>query len=300
VRLIITHWLNPSVRNWFRWDPTVLQDLLHFGSWIFFSTILTFFAGNLDRIVLGKLLSFKELGLYSIALTFAGVGIEISNRLSSTVLFPILSRNQDDPATLVGQSLRARGLILLAGGAMVVAFAIIAPTFFHHLYDPRYAAAGGISQWLSILVWFSIVLGSMDRVPLALGHSRALFICNLVTTASYGVAILGFWLYGLPGFILGRCSGYIIAHLVMLAWIPIRRGAMLTQTLLYTLGIAIYGGIAVYWMHWISNHVALKGEIAAAFLTAISPCAVAGFLILRRLRHNENPTTECSGVDKSG
>jgi O-antigen/teichoic acid export membrane protein len=284
VHLIISHWLNLPLVNRFRWDASAVHELKKFGSWIFVSTIVTFFAGSLDRIILGRLLTLKELGLYSIALNLARFPIEINSRLTSTVLFPVLARSQDDPVTLVKQSLRARGLILLGGGAAVISFAVLSPPFFKHFYDHRYAAAGDISQWLAIMIWVSIILTSMDRVPLALGHPKAIFICNLLTTAGYGVAVLGYYWKGLPGFILGLCSGFIAAHLVMLAWIPTQRMQMFTQSILYTLCVAIYGSGAVFWMHWISSHAEPRWEITSAILTAIAPCAVAGTLVILQLR----------------
>lgn len=95
-----------------------------------FGTIVAFLSGSLDRILMGKLLTLDELGVYSIALTFARVGVEVSNRLSHTVLFPVLAKSQHDPVTLVGQSIQARSLILLIGGAVVNGFAILSPVFF--------------------------------------------------------------------------------------------------------------------------------------------------------------------------
>lgn len=130
VRLPLSHWLNRPLKNRMDWDRDCARELLHFGKWIFFGTIVAFLSGSLDRILMGKLLTLDELGVYSIALTFARVGVEVSNRLSQTVLFPVLAKSQHDPVTLVGQSIQARSLILLIGGAVVNGFAILSPVFF--------------------------------------------------------------------------------------------------------------------------------------------------------------------------
>ena len=284
VRLPMSHFLNRPMKNQLAWDPACVGELMRFGKWIFLGTIVSFFAGSLDRILLGKLLTLQELGIYSIALTFARVGIEVSTRLSVTVLFPILSRSQDDPVTLVGQSIRARGLILLAGGALVCGLAISAPAFFRLLYDPRYATAGVVSQWLAILVWFTIVLSSMERVPLALGHPRALFVAGLVITFGYALAVPAYWAAGLPGFILGISAGSLIAHLVLLRWVPLRRDDMLRQTVLYSLVFGLYAGLSVTLLRLMAGRVEPHWEIVAAGIGTIIPCAVAGLIALRRLR----------------
>ena len=284
VQLPMSHWFNRPLRNKFHWDLAAVAELRRFGKWIFFGTIVAFLSSNLDRIILGKLLTLTELGVYGMALTFARFGTEISTRLSGTVLFPILSRSQDDPVTLVGRSLKARGLVLLAGGSLACAFAITAPLFFRYLYDHRYANAGVISQWMAILAWCSIVLSTMDRIPMALGHSRALFVSNILIVFGYGFAVLGYWIALLPGFILGLCLGQLIPHLVLMTWIPIRRGDMLLQTLLYSAIFIVYGGAGVLGMGYLAKSTTPFWEISTGLVVAAGPCIVSGVLVLKRLK----------------
>ena len=284
VQLPMSHWFNRPRHNRFRWDPEAVAELKRFGKWIFLGTIVAFLSGNLDRLILGKLISLNDLGVYGMALTFAKFGTEITTRLSGTVLFPILSRSQDDPVTLIGRSLKARGLILLAGGALACAFAITAPLFFRYCYDHRYANAGSISQWMAILVWCSILLNTMDRVPMALGHSRALFVSNLLVILGYAIAVPGYWYAGLPGFILGLSLGPLISHVALLGWIPIRRGDMLRQTILYSLIFVIYGVVGIFGMQWMTASLAPRWEIAPGLVLALIPCVVSGVVVLKSLR----------------
>lgn len=284
VRLWLSHRLNRPMRHRFEWEPDAARELIHFGLWIFLGTIVAFLAGSLDRILLGKLLSLEMLGLYSIALTFARVGIEVSQRLSHTVLFPVLSRSQDDPPRLVAQSLHARSLILTAGGVVVGAFAVGAPLFFEVLYDPRYAEAGQYARWLSLSVWASIVLSSMERVPLALGHPRALFVANLITTGAYGLAVPAFYQFGLPGFIVALACGSFIAHGVLLIWIPVRRGEMALQTLGYSLVFGAYGGLAVWAMARFASPEEKGWAILQGVLWCLPLAAAGGWICWRRLK----------------
>jgi len=284
VRLPMSWWLEPSVRNRFRWDRSALGDLLHFGVWIFLGTIVAFLANSLDRVLLGRLLTLEELGIYSIALTFSRIGIEVATRLSNTVLFPILSRSQDDPPKLVAQSLHARGLILLAGGALVCSFAVLAPLFFQWLYDPRYAAAGSIARWLAIGVWASILLSSMERVPLALGHPRASFVANLVSTGGYLLAVPAYYWWGLPGFILGNTAGTVLAHFALLPWIPVKRNQMILQTLGYTAVFALYCGGTIVLLGWFSGRADKLWETGLAVISSALCCGVAGLIALQRVR----------------
>jgi O-antigen/teichoic acid export membrane protein len=240
VRLILSHLWNPGPRDRFGWDRDCFGELFHFGKWIFLSTLVAFLAQHLDRILLGKLLSLAELGVYSIAMTFARVPIHVSSRLSSTVIFPLLARLQDDPKALVAASLRARQQVLWISGAVCLGFALAAPLFFGLLYDPRYSGAGEISQWLALYVWSHVLMVSMDRIPLALGQPKKLFQTGLLTTLAMLLALPGYWLSGLPGFILGMTLANLLAHAYLLAALPEGRAALARQGLLFSLGLLAY------------------------------------------------------------
>lgn len=284
VKLVMSHAFNRPQRDRLGWDPESARELVHFGGWIFLSTIMAFLAGSLDRLALGRLLTLTELGLYSISLNFARLGVEVATRLANTVLFPLLSRHQDDPKTLVRKSLKARALVLLAGGALASAFAIFAPTFFEHLYDHRYAEAGPISRWIAIYIWALIVLSSMERVPLALGHAKALFVSNLVVTGGYGLAVAGYHLHGLPGFILGLSCGVFLAHGVLLLWIPGGRKAMLGQTAGYSAAFGAYTLAAIALVGRFYGLYGLWADVAVSMAGAGVPCAAAALLVFLRLK----------------
>ena len=52
--LVLSHLMSDR-RNRLKWDSRVLIELIEFGKWIFASTMLTFLAGQFDRLLFGKL-----------------------------------------------------------------------------------------------------------------------------------------------------------------------------------------------------------------------------------------------------
>lgn len=284
IKTVLSHVFNRPLRDRIGWDRESAHDLMHFGSWIFLSTIFAFFAGSLDRLALGRLLTLTELGLYSISLNFARIGVEVATRLANTVLFPLLSRHQDDPKTLVRKSLKARGLVLLAGGALASAYALFAPVFFEQLYDHRYAAAGPISQWISIYIWTQIVLASIERIPLALGHAKALFASNLIITLGYGLAVPGYKLFGLEGFIVGLACAVLIAHFALLTWIPGGRVAIVAQTFGYSAAFGLYTLFGIWLTRMLTHRWGPWADVAIGTSAAAVPCLVAAGLVFLRVR----------------
>ncbi len=247
VRLVMSHLMNRDHRDGFAWEPEARRELFRFGRWVFLSTVISFLATHLDRLLLGRLLTLGELGIYSIAMTLARVAIHTSSRLSSSVIFPLLSRHQDDPPRLVDSCLRARTGVLFASGAICSGFALFAPLFFESLYDARYAAAGDISRWLALYTWTHVLLVSMDRIPLALGHPRQLFLANLITTAGMTAAVAGYRLLQLPGFIAGMAFANLLSHAFLAATLPAHRRRMGLQSAAFTGAFALYtlAGVAV-------------------------------------------------------
>jgi O-antigen/teichoic acid export membrane protein len=67
--MVGSHWLIPGYSNRFAWDRQAVGEILSFGKWMFVATAITFLNEQADRLILAKLLSFKILGVYTIAYT---------------------------------------------------------------------------------------------------------------------------------------------------------------------------------------------------------------------------------------
>lgn len=275
VRLLLSHLWNPGPRDGFGWDATARGELFRFGRWVFLSTVVTFLASHLDKLMLGRLLSMAELGVYSIGMTFARVAIHTSSRLSSLVVFPLLSRLQDDPPRLISACLRARRPVLWVSGAVCAGFALGAPLFFGVLYDSRYAEAGTISQWLALYTWSHVLISSMDRIPLALGRPRVLFTANLLTTGVMLLALPGYHALGLPGFILGMTLANVTAHVYLVTTLEQGRARMTRQTALFSLGLLCYALPMIYALSHFRGHASLWAY-SVAVLLSVAPPALLG------------------------
>lgn len=257
-RLVESYRVIPGHRNWFAWDRECASELFHFGKWIFLSTVLSFLALNMDRLSLAGVLTLSDLGVYGIAVVFSKVALDVSMRLGSTVMFPIYANLQGDPDRLMTIALKARRVVLWVGSATCICFAICAPLFFETLWDERYQSAGSTAQWLSVFVWARILLNSMDRIPVALGNSRALFNSNCIQFCGILPAAVGYWLGGLPLFILGLSLGPFVSHLVLIRSLPTRQAQMLSQTMKFTcVGLSV--GVAL-----VSLTVWLRGVTSPA------------------------------------
>ncbi|MCJ8331977.1 MAG: oligosaccharide flippase family protein [Lentisphaeria bacterium] len=284
VRLIYSHMLIKGRRDHLAWDKDAVKSLVSFGAWILASTAVTFFAMNLDRLVLGKLITLAELGIYSIAMSFARLGIHITTRLGNSVVFPLLTKRQQRPQEAMEFCLKGRRLILMAGGLACSSFAILGPLFFEMLYDPRYHAAGALTRWLAIYVWAWILVATVDRVPLAMGQPKVLFIANVLETSTLILAIAAYFYGGLAGFILGMTAAKIVALLYITTQLPAAKMQSLIQGLLYTLAYAAFACISLSTLNRIAAaDISMRCLISASFiLLLILPVVIIALPYIRR------------------
>ncbi len=91
VKMLLSHFALPGTPNRICWDRKSAQELYSFGRWIFVSTLFTFLAMQTDRLLLGRLISIDELGVYSIALGMVSIGIGVFEQFSNRILLPAMA-----------------------------------------------------------------------------------------------------------------------------------------------------------------------------------------------------------------
>lgn len=247
VKLALSHTLTPGHRDRFGWDDDAFRSMMRFGVWIFVGTVFAFLSGSADRLMLPKMHSVQELGLYGIACTLALAPLELIGRLANATVFPaIAERGRQSPASMRTAAERARRLLLVAGVAGTVGVALVAPLFIRALYPTQYQDAGWIAQLVAGAVWIALLQASIDRTLLAAGSSRSLAwaACARLVVTVPACILLDRWL-GLPGFILGVATGSLASHAVVTIALA-RHGLSLTaQDARYTAAVAALCAVGI-------------------------------------------------------
>lgn len=200
LRTLLSHYVLHGNNNYFCWNKKIVIEFLHFGKWLFLSAVITFFALNGDRVVLGGLITAEQLGFYTIAYFLATSLKDMIEKLTSNVWLPMLSqvyREEKEKITTVYYGIRQK---LDAAIYFCVGFLYVtAPLIIDILYDERYSDAGWMLQVLAItLIGSSFRLGS--TLLLSMGNPKvgtvaiALRALAIITMVPYG-----FENYGLHG-----------------------------------------------------------------------------------------------------
>jgi O-antigen/teichoic acid export membrane protein len=198
VRLVLSHTVLPGLSNRLRWDRSALAQLLHFGRWIFFSTVLSFLVGQSDRLVFGKLVPLATLGAYSIGAMIAAMPAVLLARMASSVFFPAFSRVRESGQDLGQVFGRVRRPVLLLGGWTIGGLVGGGAVGVRLLYDQRYDEAGWILQLLALASWFSVLESTNSAVLLARGETHwsagggSVKLLGMLLLIPAGYALAGF------------------------------------------------------------------------------------------------------------
>ncbi|MBD2603771.1 oligosaccharide flippase family protein [Scytonema hofmannii FACHB-248] len=188
-KLVSSYWLIPKYTHRFTWEPDAVKEILSFGKWMFIASTLMFAAEQADRLVLAKILSFKMLGVYTVAYTLASIPREVIKQLSYKVIFPTISQEADLPrATLREKILHQRWFILLGTAIILAILTTIGDFIVALLYDKRYADATWMMPILCSGIWFSLLFYTIS--PALLAISKPLYSAQS-NFARFGVIILG-------------------------------------------------------------------------------------------------------------
>ena len=239
VMTLISHTWLPGIGNRWKWNNSAFREIIHFGKWMFLSSILGFLVSNGDRLMLGGLIDANILGVYVIAFAiFSSVG-QLVEKIIDGVAFPALSEViRERPADLKASYYRfhiiiasvayfCSGILMFSGQSLIVL-----------LYDHRYEQAGWMLEVLAtalLITPFHLAINCL----LALGLPKIFTqIIAVRGVALFVLVPLGFHLFGLPGALWALVASYS-ATLPVTLYHQIKYGFFdLWKTLLPTLALA--------------------------------------------------------------
>ncbi|MEM8737015.1 MAG: oligosaccharide flippase family protein [Planctomycetota bacterium] len=202
---ILSHRMIPEIKNRLHFEKEAFTELIRFGKWMFLSTLITFFAGQIDKFLLAGLISTGMLGLFWIASRLADLGPMFFKQLAQWVGFPALSElYRRDEARFKSRLLQMRLVLTLPIVTLLLLMILIGPIFTNLVYAPRYGESGWIVQIIAFGSLAGMVTTPYGQVYMATGRSKynmlsvlAQLICMLTGT------LTGYWLAGEAGFLLG-------------------------------------------------------------------------------------------------
>ena len=218
VRVIVSYWMIPCQTNRFHWDHEAAREIFTLGRWVFLSTAFTFLAGQSDRLILGRLVSFPTLAMYGMAFALSDIPRQIIMTFRGFIVMPFVAKLAHRPRkeffTLV---LNYRRTVLLAAAVLLAFVVTCGDLAMWRLYDSRYHGATWMVPILAFGLWQTILYTTTSPCLFVIGDSRNAAIgygCSGLTLLL--LTPLAFYHWGLSGGICAIAFGDFPAYLVNL------------------------------------------------------------------------------------
>jgi len=203
--MVLGHILLKGHRHRLALDREAIHSLLHFGKWIFLSTVATYLGGEGLRAIQGGFLTPSEFGVLAIAYTIAAIPIDIVLKLTASIGLPSLSEAvRRAPGSLASVLQKFRTRTLLIAFVLVTGVALTSEILIRILYDERYHSAGIYVTAITLSNAVSLINTGYNNALLALGKSKTYFaIMTMTVLIRILGTVIGFQFLGILGMIYG-------------------------------------------------------------------------------------------------
>jgi O-antigen/teichoic acid export membrane protein len=199
----LSHISLPPFRHRLVFERAAFREILSFGGWIFFATLLQFFAAKGRILINGLLVEPEFLAMIALATTFSWALGDLMKQLLKRVGFPAMAQIvRDSPERVRGAVARTRLALNLPSLPAFFALSLFAQPLIDFLYDPCYALAGSVLAIAAINASLNALPMAYQTALLAGGDSRAHFNVMAVTAGlRVAFSVGGFLLFGPLGMI---------------------------------------------------------------------------------------------------
>lgn len=196
----------------FVWDHTGLRQSMSFGLNITGCNIFNYFARNADNFIIGIFLGPVALGYYSLAYKLMLLPRDSITQVVNRVLFPKLSKLQDNDKQFADNYLRACGAIALVTFPMMAGLAAIADPFVYVVLGEKWAPAIPLIYILAPVGALQSLSSTIGYIFLAKGRSDMLLAFSLAT----GIGLVASFLAGISWGLLGVATAYTFANMLII------------------------------------------------------------------------------------
>lgn len=192
------------------WRPRLMfslasvREMFGFGSRMLASSLLNKIFENLYLVVIGKLFSATQLGLYTNARKIETLAATNTTDVVTHVAFPVFSQIQDDPVRLKRSLRKAMTMLALVHFPIMFGLALVAEPLVHVLLSAKWAES---IPWLQLLCvvgatypFQALLLNTLK----AKGRSDLFFRLEVLKRILTVIAIVITYRWGIEGMIWGQ------------------------------------------------------------------------------------------------
>lgn len=271
LQILMTHLVAEQPYRW-AWNRNYVRSMWAFGWPLLINGLLIFASQQADQVLVGSLLSLEKLASYALALSLVSIPGGLFAQVSSSLMLPILSRAQDNPAQF-GRHMRVcmeySGIVAVG---LTVPLIIAGEQFSTLIYGPKYAGTGLLMAPLGA----AAAIRFLRMVPAIASMARADTMNQLYSNICRSLSLplaAAVALAGGSAPMIASCAlaGELIAALVSLLRLRRRQGVPLRESFrgvayaiaFVTLAVILVVCGAPHWSRWVAGGTALAAIGAA-------------------------------------
>lgn len=205
--------LVPCVFFWIttQWRPTwefswiSFKELFGFGSFMFFTSLLTTFSQRITGLLVGRWYDPATMGYYSKASTTSKhMTLSVSGVMIQTT-YPLYASVQDDRQRLINMVKRITSTLAYISVPILCLLIVIAKPLFVLLYSDRWLASVPYFQILCFGGIAGCLLSVNQQTIAAIGKSKAFFAWTVVKECvGITLQVVGLIIWGIMGLLVGK------------------------------------------------------------------------------------------------
>lgn len=261
-----------------RWRPSWpgrsagVRSMVSYGGNITGFNLMSYFARNLDNLLLGKFWGAYQLGVYSRAYQMLLMPMGQINAPLMSVAVPALSRLTDSPARYRAAFLKILEKIAMVTMPGVVFMIATSDWLVLFLLGPKWHDTGRIFMLLGI----AAVMQPVTRATLWLfttqGRAREYFSWGIVSAAIAVTSILGGLRWGAFGVAAAYAASDLLLTTPLLFWFAGRRGPVRTTDFYVTIAPSVCAALAslatlLVLRPWLGTWSSVFVRLSASFVT---------------------------------
>ena len=203
-------------------------SMLRYGGVVTLNSLVVYVAYNADKVLLGRFFGPEVLGLYGRAYQLISLPTENLHTTLGWVMFPALSRVQNDPSRLRSFFLKGYGLFLCVVAPITVACGLFAEEIVGVFLGPQWSQAVPVFRLLAPTILALALINPMGQLMQACGHAvRSLKVALLIAP----IVIVGYAIGladGPQGVALGFSASMLLLVGPVVYWA--RQGTLITMS----------------------------------------------------------------------
>lgn len=286
------------------WRPTKtfsiqrFRTLFGFGGFMLASSLIDTLSTRLHSVLIGKLYSSRDLGLYSQAISTRDFSQGILGSIFSRVALPVLSRHRDDTMALRARLKGANQLTMAVNLPAMLGLAVVADIAVPTLFGHQWGETVPLLQILCLAGALYPMQISNLQVLMAQGHSGLMFRLEIVKKTILVTSMLVASNWGMQAIAWSTVFSALSAFLVnahysrtIIGYGPIRQLRDLSPYLILTACMVVVVALSAHALAWLTpgKRLVLEVTVGAAFYLGFAamlrlPAIAYAIEVLRSLR----------------